>query len=102
MSHDVERRRGTILANYHRKGYGFVLDAVTNQTYFFHVTDVIDRKVLQRDQAVTFSIGIGTKGREKALKIAVYEAAEPAITKTYVSNEKDTDYVNRTASTTAV
>lgn len=42
------------------KGYGFIVDQATNESYFVHIDNLIDR-ISDRDK-VTFEVGKGPKG----------------------------------------
>ena len=42
------------------KGYGFIIDDVTNESYFTHANNLID-EIAERDK-VTFELGSGPKG----------------------------------------
>lgn len=53
-------RKGVVKFFNEDKGYGFILDEITNESFFVHVEGLID-KIRDRDK-VTFDVGSGPKG----------------------------------------
>ena len=44
------------------KGYGFIIDEVTGDSYFTHISNVIDDAELRENDKVSFILGNGPKG----------------------------------------
>jgi len=59
-----------------RKGYGFVTHGETQTDYFVHTSDVVGQALKEGD-AVTFEIGAGNDGREKAVNVQGGTGGDP-------------------------
>jgi cold shock CspA family protein len=55
--------------------YGFVLDAVSGQEFFFHETDLSGAAIPEKGQIVTFTVGTW-KGRQKAFNVEALQSAK--------------------------
>jgi cold shock CspA family protein len=64
----VEKMTGRIVCYFATRHYGFVLDAVSGQEFFFHESDLKSAAIPENGQAVTFTLGTW-KGRQKAFDV---------------------------------
>ncbi len=67
---------GKILWFAPKNGYGFIewsKDGIKQKDMFCHFSDICMEgfKVLKKDQMVSFSIGVNTRGQPKATEIAI-------------------------------
>ena len=53
-------KKGTVKFFNESKGFGFVVDAETNEEYFLHVSGIIDE--IKEDDTVEFDLKDGRKG----------------------------------------
>jgi len=53
-------KKGTVKFFNDSKGFGFIVDAETNEEYFVHVTGIIDE--IREDDSVEFELKDGKKG----------------------------------------
>jgi cold shock CspA family protein len=77
-----------------RKGYGFLKDTQTSETFYFHVSEVPGRRVLQSEQLVTFVVA-GEPKREKAVDIQLV-SAPAAINAVDTKNKTNTSTTEET------
>ena len=59
---------GKITGVFFHRGYGFVMDVVTGEEYFAHVSDFANQELLPSGSRVTFQLG-EFRGKTKAIKI---------------------------------
>jgi CspA family cold shock protein len=53
-------KKGTVKFFNESKGFGFIVDAETNEEYFVHVSGIIDE--IKEDDSVEFDLKDGKKG----------------------------------------
>ncbi len=57
---NITMKKGTVKFFNDSKGFGFIVDAETNEEYFVHVSGLIDE--IREDDSVEFELKDGKKG----------------------------------------
>jgi CspA family cold shock protein len=73
---DASKLRGTIIAWFDVKGYGWVTRDDGEPDIFLHVSDVAGDFEPQKDDRISFTIGADRKGRPSAVKATILEAKD--------------------------
>jgi len=76
-----------------RKGYGFITDTNTQTDYFVHTSGIDDDALLKEGDEVTFEIGQGNDGREKAINVTGGTGQSKSEQRQY--NDNDRGFGNR-------
>jgi cold shock CspA family protein len=68
MEANSEKRVGVVVRYLSGRGFGFLKDIDSNIEYFFHISSVPDRLIVET-MRVTFKLGPGKDGRTMAFEI---------------------------------